>query len=135
MKTYERLLQARERLALSQEDVAKVLGVTRQTVSKYERGVDGVVPKEKLWAKYERALSKPPGWIWSCVMRDRAEKNGLSIEVIDNYPILKGNEDGQVELSDEIYDLALELQHHGTPALLQDVKTKLRKLKAVMDSG
>jgi transcriptional regulator with XRE-family HTH domain len=40
MLFYEKLKQCREQLCLSQEDVAKRLHITRQAVSKWERGIN-----------------------------------------------------------------------------------------------
>ena len=40
MMFYEKLKQCREQLCLSQEDIAKTFHVSRQAVSKWERGVN-----------------------------------------------------------------------------------------------
>ncbi|MDR2196710.1 MAG: helix-turn-helix domain-containing protein [Coriobacteriales bacterium] len=40
MMFYEKLKECREQLSLSQEDIAKTLHVTRQAVSKWERGIN-----------------------------------------------------------------------------------------------
>lgn len=39
MKLGEHLFQARKKSGLSQEEVAEKLGVSRQTISKWERGI------------------------------------------------------------------------------------------------
>ena len=40
MMFYEKLRQCREQLGLSQEDIAERLQITRQAVSKWERGIN-----------------------------------------------------------------------------------------------
>jgi transcriptional regulator with XRE-family HTH domain len=40
MMFYEKLRQCREQLCLSQEDIAKKLHISRQAISKWERGIN-----------------------------------------------------------------------------------------------
>ena len=132
MKTHKHLRLARMRLGLSQEEVGKHLGVSRQSVSKYERGPDkdGGYPKQGHWEKYEHILNKPRGWIWSLVMKDRADTDGIDSS---EYPIPATNDEMDTPLSPEIYELALMLQQYANPALMHNIRKQLNKLRTALE--
>lgn len=57
MAFWNNLFKARKRSGLSQEEVAKKLGVSRQTVSKWENGetLPGILQSKKLSSLYHMA--------------------------------------------------------------------------------
>lgn len=48
MKFKDRMKKRRKDLGLTLEDVAKIVGVTRQTIQKYESGVVTNIPSDKI---------------------------------------------------------------------------------------
>jgi DNA-binding XRE family transcriptional regulator len=58
----EKLRKARLLRKLTQKDLARIVGVSFQTISKYELGK--VAPREKVWKKISRALNMPVESLW-----------------------------------------------------------------------
>lgn len=62
MAIKERLKQRRLELNMTLEDVAKIVGITRQTVQKYESGVVSNIPSDKI-EDLAKALKTTPAYI------------------------------------------------------------------------
>lgn len=57
----KKIRDAREEIGLTQEDLATILNITRQSVQSWEKGK--AAPFRNKWAALENALKKQPGWI------------------------------------------------------------------------
>lgn len=80
MNTSERIKQARKAAGLTQEDLAKKLGVQHSVISKYECG-RVVNLKRDVIAKIAEALNVRPSWLMC--MDDKKESDPEEIE-LDN---------------------------------------------------
>lgn len=58
----DRIKAKRLELGLTLEDVSKIVGVTRQTIQKYESGIVSNIPSDKIELLAE-ALKAPPGYL------------------------------------------------------------------------
>ena len=74
----------RNKLGLTLEEVAKIIGVSRQTLSRYETGVIGNIPSDKIEA-LAQALKTTPAYImgWEDT-RNIAPTGSSSIEATDD---------------------------------------------------
>lgn len=75
MAIKERLKQRRLELNMTLEDVAKIVGITRQTVQKYESGVVSNIPSDKI-EDLAKALKTTPAYIMG--WENQSEKNPYS---------------------------------------------------------
>ncbi len=62
MELKDRIKQKRLENNMTLEDVAKIIGVTRQTVQKYESGVVNNIPSDKI-EKLATALKTTPAYL------------------------------------------------------------------------
>lgn len=70
-----RITEAREARALSMEDLAESIGVTRQSVSKFERGIIG--PSPETLALISQSLEFPIGYFYKVETQDMTKSSSL----------------------------------------------------------
>lgn len=79
MKLNENIKQRRSELQLTLEEVAKVVGVSRQTIQRYESGVIGSIPSDKI-EKLAVALQTTPGYLMSGVLNSVPPEHEINID-------------------------------------------------------
>lgn len=93
MSLKDNLKRRRNALNLTLEDVAKVVGVSRQTIQKYETGVISNAPSDKI-ELLAKALNTTPAYLmgWekkeqpSAVRKDLSEREMALLELFDQMP-------------------------------------------------
>lgn len=70
LELQERIKQARNEAGLSQESLAKLIGVTRSAVAQWEGSQGGkyaTIPRKNLILKLSQATNKDPEWFFEVV--------------------------------------------------------------------
>lgn len=134
MDLKDRIKNKRQQLKMTLDDVAKIVGTSRQTIQKYESGIISNIPSDKI-EKLAIALKTTPAYLmgWENKTADIVELilSSKEKEVIFNYRNL--NEIGQKEAEKRIEELT-HLDRYKKETKLDDSKT-LYPMKAIALGG
>lgn len=122
MSTYntrgEAIRDLRQKSGLSQEELAKALGTTKQTIYKYEAGIVTNIPSDKI-ETMSKIFHVSPAIImgWDSQIGDDGEA-----KLLENFRQL--NEEGREKLIDYSYDLTTSGRYkkHNQPEILAEEK-------------
>lgn len=101
MAIKERLKQRRLELNMTLEDVAKIVGITRQTVQKYESGVVSNIPSDKI-EDLAKALKTTPAYIMG--WEDNEESNATDDDI--KFALFNSKDGITDEMLDEVKEFA-----------------------------
>lgn len=101
MKMNQRIRAKRQALGLTLEDVSKIVGVTRQTIQKYESGIVSNIPSDKI-ELLAQALHTTPAYLmgWEEASLEEQFDNIFPIE-LKKFPLLGEIACGQPIFCDE----------------------------------
>jgi len=112
-----RLRQAREQAGLTQQDLAKKLGVTKSAIGNYENGVSS--PKWEILVKIFDALNVDPNFLYQddfsvdAITSTRPLSSTQKV-LLDAFDQL--NDEGQIKAVEYVEDLVLTGRYKKCPA-------------------
>lgn len=80
----DRIKELRETAGLTQEDLAKKMNTTKQTIFKYEKGIVTNIPSDRI-EELAALLNSTPEYIlgWKKATKEDTEKNDVKVDVVN----------------------------------------------------